>query len=365
MAFPPIIDPDEAARRLEMLFPRAAFDNVLNGRIAGSAVAAMVYMGAVIEDDVPVTRECRVVRPSSCLWMQDEVLTHTSESDRERWFRAATAGTLAKKKIAALAAEWGYTFAQWYADNSRETLRDEAFAALRGFGALRRRADLPTTSGSPRWVLSASFAALFDPALTDAELALAVETWRSTRMSPGDRLRIRTEQRRHKAEHGVEVTFPNGERRLLETGDASLILQGIVEQWARARLIDPVVLTISEPGAKVYVTDAAEIAALGITINVSDVLPDALIVDIGTIPPTFWVIEAVASDGPVTEDRKADLIRWATDQHIPAEDVRFVSAFISRGHTTARKRLRDLAVGTLAWYLDEPTRELSWREIPR
>jgi hypothetical protein len=48
----------------------------------------------------------------------------------------------------------------------------------------------------------------------------------------------------------IEVVLLSGERRVLESGDASLILKGVLERWAQARLIDPVVLTVSEPGDK-------------------------------------------------------------------------------------------------------------------
>jgi len=34
-------------------------------------------------------------------------------------------------------------------------------------------------------------------------------------------------------------------------------------------------------------------ATAGISINVSSVLPDVIILDAGTRPPTFWIIEAV------------------------------------------------------------------------
>jgi BsuBI/PstI restriction endonuclease domain len=104
--------------------------------------------------------------------------------------------------------------------------------------------------------------------------------------------------------NAVEVHLPSGERRILESGEASLILKGVLELWARARLIDPVVLTVSEPGDKIYLADAATLSGLGLSINLSTLLPDVLMVDIGERPPTFWIIEAVASDGPVTEGRR-------------------------------------------------------------
>ena len=72
------------------------------------------------------------------------------------------------------------------------------------------------------------------------------------------------------------------------------------------------------------------------------------------------MIEAVASDGPIDDERKNRLMEWAAQQGIRAEDCRFLTAFASRNAPAARKRLKDLADGTAAWYLDEPDNELLW-----
>lgn len=365
MSLPPIIGRDEARRRLEMIFPREAFDSTIHNPLAAAAVTAMIYVGAVVDDHETLVRESRLVRPSTCLWMQEEVLERVSDADREEWYRAATSGGSAKERVAKVVAQWGIAFKPWYGDNTRETLRDETLPAWHEHGAIRSLSGLPTTSSRPRWVLAESFAALFDPTLTGPELAPAIELWRETRMNPMDRYRIQTGHQRQQREHAVMVTLPNGEVRALEAGDASHILKGLIEQWAPARLGDPVVLTVSEPGDKVYTADRAQLALLGIALDVRALLPDAVIVDIAASPPEVWIIEAVATDGPVTEERKRLLLEWATDQRIPELSCRFLSAFLSRNHAAAKRRLKDVAVGTFAWYLDEPTRELSWHEITR
>lgn len=78
--------------------------------------------------------------------------------------------------------------------------------------------------------------------------------------------------------------------RSLEPGPTSLILMGVLERWVPARLFDPVVLTISEPGDKVYIGDAAVLADLGIKIDTQGLLPDAVIVDIGVSPRSSRVM---------------------------------------------------------------------------
>jgi hypothetical protein len=88
-----------------------------------------------------------------------------------------------------------------------------------------------------------------------------------------------------------------------------------------------------------------------------------LIVDVNAEPIEFWVIEVVATDGPITERRKKALIKWAESQGIPASQLRYLTAFLPRQHSAARKSLPNLVEGTFAWFLDEPEYEMSWGRI--
>ncbi len=360
----PLLPRDEIQARLNMIFPRTAFDTVLSNPLAASAVATMLYADAVLpEADEPLRVDSFWVRPSMCLWMNDHVYAHEDTAERVAW-RTAAVGGKARERVASLLKEWDVPATARYQDNTRETLRDETFPKWVGHGAMRVRPDLPRTSGKPRWALTEGFAALFDPSLHGEALARAIENWRATHMDPGDLFRINTHRERDRQVHQVTVTLPDGTVRHLEPGAASLILKGVVEQWAPARLRDPVVLTISEPGDKVYVADEARLRSLGLAIDPSSLLPDAVIVDIAAKPPTFWIVEAVASDGPVDESRRSLLRQWGADQRIDPEACQFLSAFHGHNDAAARKRLKDLAVGTFAWYADEPARELAWYELP-
>ena len=116
-------------------------------------------------------------------------------------------------------------------------------------------------------------------------------------------------------------------------------------------------------GRQDVTADSAILQRLGLVIDISALLPDAVLVDVALTPPDFWIVEAVATDGPIDEDRKRALLKWAVQQRIPEGTCNFLTAFGSRNAGPARKRLKDLAVGTYAWYADEPTRELQWDEI--
>ena len=258
----PLIPRDEIQTRLGVIFPRDAFDSVHSNPLAAAALAAMLYTGAVVPDAGELPPDATWARPTTCLWMSDEVYTReeTTEEDRIAWHRAATRG---RRAVEDLQRSWGLANAvSWYRDNSRETLRDETFPVWLDHGALRDRPGIPTTSSKPRWALTASFADLFNPALSSEEFNTAVDSWRATHMTPGSRVRIATLRERERAVHAVVVTLPNGTIRFLEPGDASRILRGVLEDWAPIRLRDPVVVSISEPGDKIYVADAARLRAL-------------------------------------------------------------------------------------------------------
>lgn len=354
----PVIDPEIAEERLAWIFPRTAFDSTMSGPLAAWAVASLIYMDAVApeDDDPPVWS-----RPTTPLWQQQNILAdRTSDEDRLRWREAALRS---KQAYETLLQDWDVEVEPRYRENSRETMRDEVLKAWLEHNAVRQQAGLPTTSNKPRWALEGHFADLFDPSLEGDELTAAIEAWNEEHLDAGARLRAHLARESASAAHSVTVTLPDGKVRTLEHGNSSQILKGVIEEWAPRRLTEPVVLTISEPGDKVFVDDQKALAVLGVQIDVTNLLPDAVIVDLGSRPAEFWIIEAVHSDGPIHERRKADLLEWADQQRIRPDSCRFLTAFASRNAGPAKRRLKDLAEGTHAWYLDEPGMELAWSAL--
>ncbi len=356
---PPVVPRPVVAGRLNLIFPAAAIDAAAYSPIAAAAVAAMLYMGAVVDDGGDISA-VTLVRPSMCLWMSDAVLTHHTDRDRQGYVEAALQS---KKRHEEFVQSLGETFAPWYGDNSRETLRDETFAEWERVGAIRSDPAVPTTSPRPRWALTASFASLFDPALNGKALGAAVEAWEEEHLGPGAMVKIRTAAAVARSSVAVRITLPDGSVRQLAPGASSEILRGVVEQWAVQRLGQPVVLAISEPGDKVHLAEGTYLKSLGITMHAGGALPDAVIADVVEHPVRFWLVEAVGTDGAVTGARKAELLAWAATNGIAPKHCEFLSAFVSRRSPPARKRLPDLADGTYAWFLDEPNMELAWNEL--
>lgn len=177
MTLRPLPTREEIHARLRRLFPPEAFDTVTSNPLAAAATAAMLYVGAVVADDEQSASGSTWARPSMCLWLSDAALSHSAEHERTAWLTAALRG---RKQVAELLASWGVPFEPWYADNTRETLRDETFPKWLDFGAMRYREGVRTTSSQPRWALTESFAALFDPELTGEALGAAIESWTET-----------------------------------------------------------------------------------------------------------------------------------------------------------------------------------------
>lgn len=347
-----LISPEEAQSRLRGLFG-GAFDAAMFSPLAGYAVSCLIYVGAVA-DEQPTTW----ARPSTVLWQRPWVLENcTSDAERAEWREAASKTSAT---VQALLDKWNVSVPRKYQDNSRESLRDETWRSLHQHSAMRRRTGVKTSSSLPTWALEPHFADLFDPALTGADLEQALADWIDKHLDPGARLKAHIAHNRNVQAAAVDVTVAPGIVRQLEPGNSSQILKGVIEQWAPHKLHDPVVLAISESARHVYVRDQNVLSSLGVAIDHTNLLPDAILADLAPDGTKFWVVEAVATDGPITEQRKQDLIDWAKAQRINPDDMRFLTAFESRNAGPARKRLKDLAGGTYAWYLDEPGMELVW-----
>ncbi|MEB3071613.1 BsuBI/PstI family type II restriction endonuclease [[Mycobacterium] vasticus] len=328
----------------------------MSSPLAGAAVAAMIYVDAVATDDDNTTFWAR---PSMVMWMSDEMRTRASEAERITWRVAAAKNN---KYLVEVLNDWDVPIAPDYADNSRETLRDETFRKWRDSGALRERPGVPKNSGNGRWALEAHFADLFNPSLSAIEFETAAELWRDQHLSPAAKLKVQFAAQGQQATHAVHVTLPgNRGVRHLEAGRASQILKGVIEDWAPIRLEKPFVVTISEPGDKIFTADADLLNYLGVAIISSNLLPDAIIADITSGGDVyFWFVEAVNTDGEINESRRISLLAWAEQQSIDTDHCYFLTAFSSRNDAAARKRLKDLAVGTFAYFADEPERELAW-----
>jgi hypothetical protein len=89
-------------------------------------------------------------------------------------------------------------------------------------------------------------------------------------------------------------------------------------------------------------------------------LPDIVLVDLAPPGRTGKVlivfVEVVASDGPVTEQRKQALLDLiaSSPRHYRPEDAAFITAHSDRSAGPARRTLPTLAWRSFAWFVSEP-----------
>lgn len=337
--------------RLGVIFP-AYVDNrtPLVSRIAGAAVFVFLYSGAV--------GGANKIRPSTVLWMCDAVAARTAEAERQAWHLAATAGKAALRR---LLESWGVSHEPWYADNSREPLRDETLAGWLRFGAVVRDVSQATTSPKPQWTLAPDFAELFQTELTPP-LIQAIERWQSDHLGPVGLARGLVARQLANSSDEVLVQLPHQLVRRLAPGASSQILKGVIEQVIPRLLLQPALLFISESRRPVDIVDDALLRDLALHLPADRLLPDALAFDADS--GSFWFIEVVATDGPIDQERKDALLEWAGSQGLRPEDCRFLTAFASRIDPAFRRTVASLAWGTQVWFLDEPDNICSLEDLP-
>ena len=119
-------------------------------------------------------------------------------------------------------------------------------------------------------------------------------------------------------------------------------------------------VAISQSKRKIDVSDDELLRELGLAIDASELLPDALLFD--STAGRFWFVEAVATDGEIHEARRLELLEWAAEHGIREDQCGFLTGFVSRTHKAFRRRASRLAWGTCAWFLDEPDRIVRYDE---
>lgn len=335
---PPYVPREVVAGRLPLIFPEGTPNRTYCVReLAASAVFAALYIGAV-------EGAGRYLGPVHVYRMTSEQAAKAAGADREAYASAV------------LRRNGQIPGARWYADNTREPIRDETLRdGLVAIGAVVRRDDLATTSGLPRYALTADFAELFDPALQGEALEAAIAAFQSSHLSKSALARVTIMRAGAAATSGgVLVTFPNGETRQLAPGPSSFIAQGVIEVFAKRFLKSPAVLWLSESGNKVVLRDDSIAGAIGLKIEADKNLPDAILADLGPKEPLIVFVEVVATDGAITPRRREAMHALTDAAGFDRSQVAFLTAYQDRQSAGFKKTVAQLAWGSFAWFVSEP-----------
>lgn len=337
MTLPPLLDRDEIRHRLLMIFPEGAPQRSYCTRnMAADTVFTMLYIGAI-------EGTSRYTAPKHVTKMNTAQSSRASEPERLAYYLDAQKG--------------GYVPLEqtWYADNTREPIRDETLRnGLITVGAVLERKDLPPTSPKPRYALASDFAALFNPSLSDDALDAAIANWRNNHLTAGALATIELHRAGAVADRtGVTIHFPSGETRRMSAGPSSIITKQVIEAFAPRFLTKPAVLWVSESGNKVVARDDMLAKRLRLQIDPSRNLPDIILVDAG---PNFLLVfvEVVATDGPITSSRRNEFLKIASEGGYGSDRVAFVTAYIDRDSPAFKRSFKDLAWNSFAWLASAP-----------
>ena len=140
----------------------------------------------------------------------------------------------------------------------------------------------------------------------------------------------------------------------MAVGPSTDITKAVIEVFAPRFLREPAVLFVSESGNKVVARDDSLARKIGLEIKSDKNLPDIILVDLGPTNPLIVFVEAVATNGAISERRKKALEAVATQAGFPLDSVAFVTAYRDRSGAPFKKTVDALAWGSYAWFISEP-----------
>lgn len=334
----PILSIEDIQARLKLIFPESFPDRtILVSDMSARAHFVMRY-GDFIDGSG------HYFRPSTIIRFSLEQAARTADSDRYDWrSQCHLPGFHPVGK-------------QWYADNTRETLRDDLVRnRMIPMGLIRKREGIPPTSPAPIYALAKPYAELFNPDLTGNDLVETIKTWQNRYLDPRTLTRMRLLAHGiFEREGDIPVKLPSGKVLRLAPGEASIITRDVCEVMAPAFCHKPVVVHISMSDRKIFPELATEAHVLGLELDPKAALPDVIIVNVTRDATQLVFVEVVHSDGPITELRRDTLLEIAKGLGYGVDDVTLVTAFEDRNSDVFRKRFSEIARGSWVWFRSEP-----------
>ncbi len=336
-SFPESPSVEEVRCRLEAIFPETFPDRgILVGSMAARVIFVFLYGGFV-------EGQGRFLRPSHIYFFTEEQAKKMTNEDRSHWLIVATRpGHRPEGK-------------RWYADTSRESIRDDLMRnQLLRFGIMQKLPGYAVTSSSPINFLSADFAALFDPGLGGKSLDAAIHEWQIKHLDPTILQRMALRAQGIQAKDGdVLIEMPDQTRIRISGGPSSAIIKGLIEDFTLRYMERPAVLWLSASDKKAYPQFVELASSVGLKFDLNAELPDLILADMGE-SVRFLFCEVVATDGAITETRKQALLALVSESNIPVCAVQFLSAFEDRETSAFRKNFSQLALDSLVWFRTEP-----------
>ena len=234
-------------------------------------------------------------------------------------------------------------YATDYAPNTRETFRRQVLHQFVQAGVADYNPFEPSLpTNSPRAHYAISQLALETVHAFDTPRWLeAIQRFHSA----SELSRSRRQQQREL--HFVPVRTPAGQHLDLSPGDHNVLQRAVVEEFAPRFAPNACLLYLGDAAKKNLLVDDVRLQALRIVISDHDKLPDVVLHD--EQRNWLFLIEAVTSHGPVSDQRIADLEALLSDCSIGRV---YVSAFPD--FAEFRKHAKAIAWETEVWLREEP-----------
>lgn len=274
----------------------------LSRELAAKTVLTFLFVRAVGDPDADGTP---LLRPSMVTWMDDASLRRSDDDLFVRGWHAAASRRQAE--LAAFLAHEGVAWSRWYADNSREPIRDEIIRPLsERYGAVLRRRGVAASDASPALTLAADFAALFGADLSETDFAVRATAWQQEHLGSAAQARLDALRKLDANADSVIVSLPGRGNRHLPPGMSSALTAAVVTEMAPRMLRRPYPLAICHSRDPVASEDTRELERVGLALDRDLGLPDVMLLDADDA--SFWFVEVVVSGGPIHETRRRELI---------------------------------------------------------
>ena len=232
-----------------------------------------------------------------------------------------------------------------YAENTRETIRDESIKPLVSAGVVMHNPD-----DTSRAVNSPKNCYQVEPAALALFRTFGKRSWRGTLTGYlSGRQTLADKYARHRDMARIPVRIKDGETITLSAGEHSELIRAILEEFSPRFVPNGELIYVGDTGSKWGYFDRDLLKSLGIDVGQHGKMPDVVIY----FREKNWLIlaEAVTSSGPVDGRRHAELSELFRDS---AAGLVYVTAFPSRGEVM-RKYLSVIAWETEVWSADAPT----------
>jgi hypothetical protein len=231
-----------------------------------------------------------------------------------------------------------------YAENTRETLRDDTVAYFLNAGVLERNPDNPKrskTSGKTCYQVQQE--------AYDLLAAYGSSAW-DKKLGAYLAIRETLIERYAKAreQHLVPIVFPDGRTLQFTPGKHSVLIKQIIEDFAPRFAASAVPCYVGDTGNKSAFIEEDLMNRFGASIKDGAQIPDVVLFD--EEKNWLYLIESVTSNGPVDGKRYDELTNIFSAANA---GLIFVTAFPDRA--TMRKFLADLAWETEIWLADAPS----------